>query len=101
MCFCWGRVLEVQVRYTNFSLHLWVKTCSGDYIMGFSTVLNEHYFTEGAAEGRGWLKSTGGGRGWLKSRDPTGGRNGYGLGRMYMYFVLEPAIYPEVSNQVT
>ena len=34
-----GGVLEVQVRYTNFSLHLWVKTSFGDYIMGFSTVL--------------------------------------------------------------
>ena len=79
MCVCWGRVLEVQIRYTNFSLRMWVKTCFGDYIMGFSTVLNEHYFTEGTAGGRGWLKSmepTGGGRGWLKSMEPTGGWEG-------------------------
>ena len=55
------------------------------------------YFTEGAAGGRGLLKSSGGGRGWLKSMDPTGGweglaeehwrgggrGNGCGFGRMY------------------
>ena len=70
------------------------------------------YFTEGAAGGRGWLKSTGGVRGWLKSMDPTGGweglaeehrrgEMGVGWGGCTCNVLCVGTSYPEVSNQVT
>ena len=54
------------------------------------------YFTEGAA----------GGRGWLKSMDPTGGWEGLaeeqgGGGGCTCNVLCVGTSYPEVSNQVT